>query len=112
MAIDDINVVDGLAVDPKQGILYLLLTDHLQWAEGEDTLSEREHLLLLQEKINAYVSFIEEGQYKNNYPNVKIKLAIIEIHFQYEITPNCQRFLQAVQGQIQLYGIEIQAHIG
>lgn len=112
MAIDDVNVVDGLAVDSRNGVLFLLLTDHLQWGQEEDCLSEKDHLLLLQEKINAYVSFVESGQFKNNYPNVKIKSAVIEINFQYEITPNCQRFLQAVQNQVAQYGIEIQVHVG
>lgn len=111
MAIDDVNIVDGLAVDAKKGTLYLLLTDHLPW-EGEETLAERDHLLLLQEKINAYVSFIEGEQYKSNYPNVIIKTVIIEIHFQYEISENCQHFLQAVQGQLEQYAIQIQAQIG
>ena len=64
MSIDNVNVVDGLAADQRNGVLYLLLTDHLEWVQSENALSERDHLLLLQEKINAYISFIEEEQFK------------------------------------------------
>lgn len=112
MSIDNVNVVDGLAADQRNGVLYLLLTDHLEWVQSENALSERDHLLLLQEKINAYISFIEEEQFKSKYPNLELQLAIIEIHFQYDITENCERFLQAVQSQVKKYRIKIETHIG
>ena len=111
MAIDDVNIVDGLAVDRENRVLYLLLTDHLSWTEG-DSLCEKDHLLLLQEKINAYISFLEEGQYRQNCPDVEIRTAVIEIHFQYEIPTACKQFLAVVQNQIVQLGIQIQTHIG
>ena len=111
MAIDNVNVVDGLAVDRENGILYLLLTDHLAWS-GKDTLCEKDHLFLLQKKINAYISFVEAGQYKDNYPDVEVKMVVVEIHFQYEIPTVCKRFLEVVQNQIVQLGIQIQTHIG
>lgn len=68
MAVDNPNVVDGVAIDKDRNALCLLLTDHLAW-EGKDALDEYEHLKLLQEKLNAYISFLESGQYKESYPN-------------------------------------------
>ncbi len=55
MAIDNPNVIDGMAIDENRKAICLLLTDHFAW-NGNDTLSEYDHLILLQEKINAYNS--------------------------------------------------------
>lgn len=111
MAIDNTNVIDGMAIDRENTALRLLLTDHLQWVESADTISEHDHLLMLQEKVNAYISYIETEQFKIKYPDVDFKMAIIDIRFKYDITENCEKFLQAVQDQIGQYGIKIEARI-
>ena len=38
-------------------------------------------------------------------------MAMIEIHFKYDITDNCQKFLQVVQDQLGRIGIKIKAQI-
>lgn len=110
MSIDNTNVIDGMAMDKNRKAICLLLTDHFAW-NGNDTLSEYEHLILFQEKINAYISYLETGQYEEQYPEEEIVMAIIEIHFKYDITENCEKFLNTVQKQIGQYGIKIEAHI-
>lgn len=111
MAIDNPNAVDGMAIDKERNALVLLLTDHLAW-EGEDAISELDHLKLLQDKINAYISFLESGQFKENYPDEEFAMAVIETHFNYAITENCKKFLNAVQDQVGQSGIKIEALIG
>lgn len=111
MAIDNPNVIDGVAIDKERNALVLLLTDHLAW-EGEDALSEFDHLNLLQNKINAYISFLESGQHKENYPAENLSMAIIEIHFKYSITENCEKFLNIVNNQLKELGIVIETVIG
>lgn len=111
MAIDNANVIDGIGIDKKRKALCLLLTDHLAW-NGDDIINEYDHLILLQEKINAYISYLEAKQYKEQYPEEEFVMAIIEIHFQYNITENCEKFLNTVQNQIGQYGIKIEAQIG
>ena len=85
MAIDNPNVIDGMAIDEDRKAICLLLTDHFAW-NGNDTLSEYDHLILLQEKINAYISYLDTRQYEEQYPKEEIVMAIIEIHFKYDIT--------------------------
>lgn len=109
MAIDNVNVIDGMGINEVNNSLRLLLTDHLQW-EGDNALSEKDHLLLLQKKINAYLTFLETKQYVEKYPDIKIKMAIIEIHFKYAVTDNCRKFLQTVQAEIRKYGILLEMH--
>lgn len=111
MAIDNLDTIDGMAIDKERQALVLLLTDHLPF-EGAGALSEKDHLLLLQDKINAYISFIEAEQFRETYPNEEFNIAVIEIHFKYEITKTCENFLNAVQAQISEIGILIEASIG
>ena len=112
MSIEHVDKIDGMAIDGENNeYLRLLLTDHLEWKGGNNTLSEHKHLLLLQDKINAYLSFLETEQYKAHYPDSDFNLAIIEIHFQFDISENCEKFLQAIQDQVGQHGIKIEAHI-
>lgn len=114
MAIDNTDTIDGMAYDEESQAVVLLLTDHLSWKHTKETniLKESDHLVLLQDKINAYISFLENGQYMENFSDKEIKMVVIEIHFKYDITENCEKFLNAVQEQIGQYGIMIKARVG
>ena len=105
MAVDNVRLIDAIANDKENACLVLLITDHLNWD------NEFEHLKILQDKINAYVAFIESEQYDEIYPNADFKMAMIEIHFKYDITDNCQKFLQVAQDQLGQIGIKIKAQI-
>ena len=94
MAVDNASQIDAIANDKENACLVLLITDHLNWD------NEFEHLKILQDKINAYVAFIESKQYDEIYPNADFKMAMIEIHFKYDITDSCQKFLQVAQDQL------------
>ena len=111
MAIDNVKVIDGIGTNKEQDAIMLLLCDHLPW-EGENAPKVVDHLLLLQKKINAYVSFLESGQYKEKYPGLEPKMALIDIRFQYEIPETCEQFLQSVQDQIGSLEIKLEVHIG
>ena len=101
MSIIDNRTIDGAALTDDKGIL-LLLTDHLDWSD------EYQHLMMLQDKINAYITFLEEKQYEEIYKEAEIIYGIIEIHFLYNLTDNAKKFLQVAQNQIAELGIKIQ----
>lgn len=61
MAIDNKSIIDGIGIDKENKYLRLLLTDHLEWKESSNVLREKDHLLLLQEKINAYLVPAEQA---------------------------------------------------
>ena len=72
LSVVDNKTVDGVALtDDKKGII-LLITDHLEWKD------EYQHLIMLQAKINAYISFLEEKQYEDIYQDVSICLCVIK----------------------------------
>lgn len=102
MSVVDNKTVDGIALtDDKNGII-LLITDHVDWSD------EYQHLVMLQEKINVYITFLAEKQYEEIYKGEEIAYGVIEIHFLYDLTVNAEKFLQSVQNQVAELGIKIQ----
>lgn len=105
MSVLDRDTVDGMALDKDEKGIRLLIADHLDWS------NEYQHLLLLQEKINAYIVFCESKQYNQVYKNILDEYIILEIHFRYEPTINTMNFLEQVQRQVEEIGIVIECHI-
>ena len=87
MAVDNTEVIDMIAENEEDNELVLGISDHLDWK------NEYEHLMLLQEKINTYLTFIETKQYNEVYPDKKYKSHLIHIYFAYNIPDNCKKFL-------------------
>ncbi len=104
MSISESNIVDGIGLS-EDGALVMLITDHLDWE------NENEHLYTLQNKMNAYISYCESGQYKQFSGDAEVKYSIFEIHFLYEPTETALEFLNNVQEQIGGMGIKIECHI-
>ena len=89
MAIDNVEIIDMIA-EGKKNELVLIITDHLDWAD------EHGHLILLQEKINTYLMFIETKQYNEVYPGKEYDSCLLHICFAYDIPENCENFLDTV----------------
>lgn len=87
MAIENNKVVDNISIDPN-GYVVLSISDHLEWDINND------HIFLLQDKINAYLSFIESGQLYEDYPKFKNKKIIIQVFLKYLPNEEGRRFLQ------------------
>ena len=103
MSITETKVVDIIAVpewEPENVIL--VITDHLEWG---DKAQQGEHLLLLQEKINSYVAFIESGELLESYPPAKDKLPIIRVNGLYELPAQGQTFIDRVTDLLKGAGI-------
>jgi hypothetical protein len=88
VGVENTNQVDIIGINKKTGICTLTIVDSLDWN------NEYEHLLLLQEKINTYLRFIESGEILTSYPPSKGKDFEINIHFKNPIRANCEKFLQ------------------
>lgn len=78
MSIEQTNKVDSIGIDKITGECVLTISDHLDWTNNTD------HYLLLQEKINSYLAFIESGEIIEVYPKAKDKKIRIDIIFKYE----------------------------
>lgn len=105
MSVTDIGIVDGCGLSDDDKELVLLISDHLDW------INENEHLSFILDKINSYIDFCENEQYKELYPDCEITYAVIEIHFLYDPTSGAESFLNQVQEQIGQYGFLIKAYV-
>lgn len=90
MSVEEKNVIDIITVD-KEEMLVLTISDHLEWDD------KNEHLLLLQDKINSYVDFIENGQLAESYPDKSDKKIMIQIVFKYYPNRIAEEFLAIVE---------------
>jgi hypothetical protein len=99
MSIIEKDKIDLIGVDKVSKEAILTITDHLNW---EDELF---HLSALQDKINAYLSFIESGEIYDSYPDAVNKSIAIEIVSEYPLSLNAKEFMTRVRGV--LYDLDI-----
>jgi hypothetical protein len=67
------GVIDVIGHDPKTGEVVLVMNEPERW-DGTD-----ERLLALQERFNAYVSFLLDGEMAEAHPELAGKPARIEL---------------------------------
>jgi hypothetical protein len=72
-ATDGVGVIDVVAEDARTGDVVLVMNEPDEW-DGSD-----ERLLGLQERFNAYVSFLLDGEMVSDHPHLAGKPARIEL---------------------------------
>jgi len=72
-----VGVIDMIAHDPKTDEAVLIMNEQAAW-DGSD-----ERLLQLQERFNAYVSFLLDGEFAEWDPKLAQKRARIEVRCAY-----------------------------
>ena len=106
MSIADFDKVDGMGVlKSDDRVLVLMITDHLPWDDAEA------HIWALEDKINAYVEFIETKQYQNTYPDRSFDKFIIQIYFMYPYPETCTQFLKTATKQFAPLNITFRAAV-
>lgn len=102
MSITDTNIIDVIGVDPSKGIARLGISDHLEWGH-----SEEKHLLLLQEKINSYLRFIEGGELYEHYPDARNCRCEIEVIAKHSPSPAAIEFMEKARSVIRSAGFDL-----
>lgn len=82
MSIDQERVIDSINTTPDSKEILLSITDHLSWGNSSDT---KDHIYKLQQKIKAYLDFVEDGEFGEKYPEHKDKPITIKIIAKYEL---------------------------
>lgn len=101
MSVIEQDKIDGMGKSKENNKLLFLITDHLDWK------NEHNHLVILQNKINSYLEFIESKQYVATYPQDVFDSYVIEIHFQNGMSENCLKFLEVVADQVEVLNVKI-----
>ncbi|MGA3979568.1 DUF6572 domain-containing protein [Ralstonia nicotianae] len=104
MSIVDSNVVDMIGVPSDDLSLVVMgISDHLDWGSGA-----QEHLLLLQEKINCYLRFVESGEIYDAFPSARGRRFVIEIIAKYEMNnESAKDFFVAAKRILEASGVEL-----
>lgn len=87
--INELDIVDYLDMDENnESKLKLIITDHLEWSWRY----QEQHLWLLQEKLNNYINYILNEDYKELYKN-KIQSFEILIYEKYKPRKKFEKLL-------------------
>jgi len=106
MSVDETNKIDRTAWDKDKTRVWLVISDHLDWKAEEG-----EHLLLLQEKINTYLHFIESGKLVETLPWADGLPVTIRIYGKFPLSREAARFLDLVKQKLETIGVSIEFKI-
>ena len=96
------SVIDVIAHDPKTGQVVLVMNDPNEW-DGSD-----EQLLSLQERFNAYVSFLLDGEMASDHPELAGKPARIELRCAHMPDTRALELLGLIHDQLAFQEIELE----
>jgi hypothetical protein len=100
MAIADVNDVDAAGLEPGTGNALLIISDDLDWSDPVA------HLNTLQQKIGAYIGFIQSGQIEKAVPEAAGRTPKIGVIQQFEPPESILPILNALGEQLAGLGIE------
>jgi len=97
--IERTGMLDAFAHDTREDVLVLAMFETRAWEHGEKQLYQ------LQEKLNAYVSFILDGELKDTFPHLAEKPVRIELRTSFEPPRRVMEFLGRARDQLALQEI-------
>lgn len=102
MSVLDGEKIDFIHGDPQVGVTYLTIADHLNWAdEGEA------HLLLLQQKLNTYLRYVETGELYQDHPQCVGIPVVFRVLGQHHLSEEASRFYRVASDFIESAGYRL-----
>lgn len=99
MTVEQFDKVDFIGLDNENKKIVLFITDHLEWEDDG-------HFMILQEKLNKYLDFIESGDIWEKYEDKKDYSCGIELVAKYDFTDEAIEFLEKVKEIVEGLGFE------
>ncbi len=100
MAVGKTNEIDTIQIDEELNEVVLTIIDSLDWTD------EYEHLILLQEKLNTYLRFIESKEIYKKCPDAEGRDILIQIYAQHKITKKAKLFINKVNDTLEEAGFK------
>jgi len=107
MSVMDEKIIDFAGLEKSEESrksLVLSIFDHLAWGEETDDV----HLLMLQNKINDYLRFIEGGEIHENFKPDTYERIVIRVIAKYSFSSDCINFLNMSREVINDAGFELE----
>ena len=95
-------VIDLFGVDQKTGGVLLVMNESRPWNSGHEQLHE------IQEKFNAYASFILDGEMTEAHPELLGRKARIELRCHQMPNQEALELLSAIHDQLELQAIKVE----
>ncbi len=105
MSVEQPKVIDFIGVDKTSGEAILTITDHLDWNNSGD------HQVVLQDKINWYLAFIESGEIFESYPDSKGRSVVIRVLFKHKPDQEGRQFLAKAKQVIEAAGFSLRHEV-
>jgi Family of unknown function (DUF6572) len=102
---DRTAIVDVIAEDKRTGEVVLVMNEPNEW-DGSD-----EQLLALQERFNAYVSFLLDGEMAESHPELTGKPARIELRCAHMPDASALELLGLIHDQLTFQDIKLEVLI-
>ena len=99
MSVEQARIVDAISIDKETGRVNLRVSDHLPW--------DGDHLLMLQEKLNAYLAFLESGEVYSVYPMAKARDFSILVIAKYRPNEMAMHFFEHAAAHIEQAGFSL-----
>lgn len=96
------SVLDAFAYDGRRNMLVLAMYETRPWTGGEAQLFQ------LQEKLNAYASFILDGEMTDSFPQYADHPVEIQLRSKHEPNEDALRFLTSAREQLALQQIHLE----
>jgi hypothetical protein len=93
--------IDIVGFDRKRDRAILSLIETRQWGDDDKTLFD------LQEKLNTYIGYVEQGRLVEDYPQLRGKVIEFRLQTMFPLRPRDEEFIESVrQEHLQPRGIE------
>jgi hypothetical protein len=99
---DRTSVIDVIAHDPKTGEAVLIMNEPNEWDDSD------EQLLSLQERFNAYVSFLLDGEMAEAHPELSGKRTRIELRCAHMPGVRALELLGHIRDQLEFQEIRLE----
>lgn len=96
------GVLDAFAYDGRRDTLVLAMYETREWTHGEQQLFQ------LQEKLNAYASFILDGEMTESFPQYADRPVEIQLRTTHEPSDVALRLLATAREQLALQQIRLE----
>jgi hypothetical protein len=106
VAIDEPDKIDFTVISKDRTYVTLIIVDHLDWLENEG-----EHLLMLQDKLNTYLEFIEGGELAQSMPRAAGLPVIISIYGKYPLSQEAARFFDLAKDTVAGAGFSLEFRV-
>jgi len=100
MSVEDRKSIDFISYNQSLGLVTLTISDPIDWISDPN-----HHIVLLQEKIESYLTFIESQEFLSRYPQYKGFPLRIEVVGKFPLSKYAGEFFKYAEGFVTDAGI-------